>query len=57
MLVVLDGTTDEEICMPGNSTINMHTLIKEEMPMDLLIKASCRFINSKNKVLTLETFK
>merc|ERR1711988_1237288 len=38
VMVVIEGTTDEEICMPGNSTINVHTRVSEDLPMDLVIK-------------------
>eukprot|EP00091_Calanus_sinicus_P018129 TRINITY_DN4036_c0_g1_i4.p2 TRINITY_DN4036_c0_g1~~TRINITY_DN4036_c0_g1_i4.p2 ORF type:complete len:142 (+),score=45.08 TRINITY_DN4036_c0_g1_i4:329-754(+) len=38
VLVVLEGTTPEEVCMPGETELNMHTRITEDLPMDLLIK-------------------
>merc|ERR1711874_864075 len=37
-LVVIEGTTPDEICMPGTTEINVHTRISEDLPMDLLIK-------------------
>ena len=37
-MVVIEGTTDEEICMPGTSHINVHTRVSEDLPSDLLIK-------------------
>merc|ERR550525_1473034 len=38
VMVVIEGTTDEEICMPGTSNINVHTRVSEDLPSDLLIK-------------------
>ena len=43
-MVVIDGTTDEEICMPGTSTINVHTRVKEDLPIDLKIKMDLKKI-------------
>ena len=37
VLVVLEGTTPDEICMPGTTELNVHTRISEDLPMDLLI--------------------
>merc|ERR1712198_459505 len=36
-LVLLEGTTPDEICMPGTTVINMHTLIREDLPTDLTL--------------------
>merc|ERR1712080_27359 len=36
-LVLISGTTPDEICMPGNTVINMHTLIREDLPTDLTL--------------------
>merc|ERR1712021_121457 len=36
-LVLIEGTTPDEICMPGTTAINMHTLIREDLPMDLTL--------------------
>merc|ERR1712110_1392742 len=44
VMVVIDGTTDEEICMPGTSTINVHTRVKEDLPIDLKIKMDLKKI-------------
>eukprot|EP00090_Calanus_glacialis_P036318 TRINITY_DN61952_c0_g1_i1.p1 TRINITY_DN61952_c0_g1~~TRINITY_DN61952_c0_g1_i1.p1 ORF type:complete len:191 (-),score=49.34 TRINITY_DN61952_c0_g1_i1:45-617(-) len=38
VLVVIEGTTPDEICMPGDTELNVHTRISEDLPMDLLIK-------------------
>merc|ERR1712123_213167 len=38
VLVVLEGTTPDEVCMPGTTEINVHTRISEDLPSDLLIK-------------------
>ena len=43
-MVVISGTTDEEICMPGTSTINVHTRVKEDLPIDLKIKMDLKKI-------------
>merc|ERR1711953_840083 len=32
VMVVIEGTTDEEICMPGTSHINVHTRVSEDQP-------------------------
>merc|ERR1712203_636562 len=44
VMVVVEGTTDEEICMPGTSTINVHTRVKEDLPIDLKIKMDLKKI-------------
>merc|ERR1712126_264212 len=36
-LVLISGTTPDEICMPGNTVINMHTSIREDLPTDLTL--------------------
>merc|ERR1712071_66247 len=36
-LVVLSGTTPDLICMPGTTVMNMNTLIREDLPTDLII--------------------
>merc|ERR1712181_9095 len=36
-LVLLEGTTPDEICMPGTTAINMHTLIREDLPTRLTL--------------------
>merc|ERR1712184_42926 len=36
-LVLISGTTPDEICMPGTTVINMHTLIREDLPTDLTL--------------------
>ena len=38
VLVVLEGTTPDQICMPGTTELNVHTRISEDLPMDLIIK-------------------
>merc|ERR1712179_686993 len=37
-MVVVEGTTPDSICMPGVMTMDMHTLIREDLPTDLLLK-------------------
>ena len=36
-MVVISGTFDEELCMPGFSTINTHTRLSDDLPMDLVM--------------------
>jgi len=36
-LVLIEGTTPDEICMPGTTVMNMHTLIREDLPTDLTL--------------------
>merc|ERR1739845_130396 len=36
-LVLLEGTTPDSICMPGTTEVNMHTLIREDLPTDLTL--------------------
>merc|ERR1712088_1272474 len=36
-LVLVEGTTPDEICMPGTTVINMHTIIREDLPTDLTL--------------------
>merc|ERR1712055_519283 len=36
-LVLIEGTTPDEICMPGTTVINMHTLIRKDLPTDLTL--------------------
>jgi len=36
-LVLIEGTTPDEICMPGTTVINMHTSIREDLPTDLTL--------------------
>merc|ERR1712076_235180 len=36
-LVLLEGSTPDRICMPGTTEINMHTLIREDLPTDLTL--------------------
>merc|ERR1711973_290826 len=37
-LVVIEGSTPDQVCMPGTTEINVHTRISEDLPTDLLIK-------------------
>merc|ERR1712029_286817 len=37
-LVVIEGSTPDQVCMPGTTEINCHTRISEDLPMDLIIK-------------------
>jgi len=36
-LFLIEGTTPDEICMPGTTAINMHTHIREDLPTDLTL--------------------
>merc|ERR1712158_294914 len=36
-LFLINGTTPDEICMPGTTVINMHTQIREDLPTDLTL--------------------
>ena len=36
-MTVIDGTTPDEICMPGSTVMNIHTRIWEDLPTDLMM--------------------
>merc|ERR1712158_1444 len=36
-LFLINGMTPDEICMPGTTAINMHTLIRKDLPTDLTL--------------------
>ena len=35
---MIEGSTPDQVCMPGTTEINVHTRISEDLPTDLLIK-------------------
>ena len=35
---MIEGSTPDQVCMPGTTEINCHTRISEDLPMDLIIK-------------------
>merc|ERR1711970_357812 len=37
IMTVLEGTTEDTICMPGTTEMNIHTMIKENLPEDLMM--------------------
>lgn len=37
-LYIVSGTMDEQICIPGTTTMNTKTEMREDLPMDLMVK-------------------